>query len=97
MDYPKPHSFFEEGPTRLSIRGDVWGPAKPSALSHVSFSSIRSLHMVQGSQRLRLDLELTDYHLIAQPQHSTVTTIVPVASAKNLYRPYFLFVPHFKG
>ena len=45
VDYPKPHSFFEEGPTRLSIRGDVWGPAKPSALSHVTFSpgfSLRS-------------------------------------------------------
>ena len=35
--------------------------------------------------------------LLQCPQHSTVTTIVPVASAKNLYRPYFLFVPHFKG
>ena len=35
--------------------------------------AIRSLHVVQGSQRLRLDLELTDYHLIVQSSHGWIS------------------------
>lgn len=56
-------------PDKLERMTVTWG----SQVFLFLLVAIRSLHIVQGSQRLRLDLELTGCHLIVQSSHGWIS------------------------